>query len=389
MGSNIILIHIFLVFTGAAVLSTLVLFTRQSLLVAYLLLGVLLGPWGLKLIPNATLASEVGDVGIIFLLFLLGVELNPFDLLHMFRKISWIAFVSSVVFMAIGIVMGYLWGFTWTESVVLGASMMFSSTIIGLKLLPSATLHHQRIGEVMIGILLMQDLIAIVAMLWLNGMSSSEPYWWNVGQVVLTLPALFLVAFIVERMVLRPLLTKFARVQEYVFLVAIAWCLTMAKLAVLFGLSHEIGAFIGGIAIAEGPIAHYITDNLRPIRDFCLVMFFFAIGASFDLNYLPEILVPALILSAILMTVKPGLFRLLLRRAKESEMVASEAGVRLGQTSEFSLLLGAMAFHAALISAKVNYLIQAMTMFTFIISCYWVVLKYPTPMAFKEKLHED
>lgn len=391
MEHNQILFDLFLIFTGAAIISTIVLFTRQSLLVAYILLGVLLGPWGLKLLPNAEMAREVGDVGIILLLFLLGLELDPRDLWHMLRKISWIAFVSSLVFMAIGVMVSMAFGFTHAESLVIGSAMMFSSTIIGLKLLPSTTLHHQRIGEVMISVLLLQDLIAIAVMLFLKGMSSAMPYWQDLGITLITLPGLLLIGFLGERYLLRPLLSRFDRVQEYVFLVAIAWCLGMAKIGSLFGLSDEVGAFIAGVAIAEGPIAHYMADALKPIRDFCLVLFFFTIGARFNLMSLPEIIIPALVLSILMLLLKPWLFSFLLKKSGESHLVAAEAGVRLGQGSEFSLLLGGMAYMLmpSMMSAKANYLIQATTIITFIISCYWVVLRYPTPMAVNKKLQRD
>ena len=391
MEPNHILFSLFLIFTGAAVVSTMVLMTRQSLLVAYIVLGILLGPFGFKLIPDRELARQIGEIGIIFLLFLLGVELNPRDLWQMFRKISGIAITSSAVFFVVGAAIAYIFGFTNEECVIVGAAMMFSSTIIGLKLLPTSKLQHQRVGEIMVGILLFQDLIAIIAMLVVHGMSAPSAYWLDFGVALITLPTLLIVAFAGERYIIRPLLSKFDRIQEYIFLVAIAWCLGMAKLASHFGLSDEIGAFIAGVAIAEGPIASYITDNLRPIRDFCLVMFFFTIGAGFNLQLLPEILVPAILLSVIFLLFKPFIFEALLKRSGETKHIAIEAGIRLGQGSEFSLLLGLMAYKMMpeLIDAKTNYLIQAVTIITFIISCYWVGMKYQTPMSFDKKFHRD
>jgi Kef-type K+ transport system membrane component KefB len=394
MEHNQILFYLFLIFTGAALVSTVVLFTRQSLLVAYLLLGILLGPWGLKLVPNADMAREVGDVGIILLLFLLGLELNPHELLNMLRKISWIACVSSVIFFGAGLLTALLFGFSKMESLIIGATMMFSSTIIGLKLLPAAAnLNKQQlhISEIMISVLLLQDLIAIFVMLFLHGMATPSPYWQDLGIALITVPGLLVIGFAGERYLLRPLLSRFEQVQEYVFLAAIAWCLGMAKLASLFGLSDEIGAFIAGVAIAEGPIAHYMANALKPIRDFCLVLFFFTIGARFNLQAVPEIIFPALVLAALMLLLKPWVYAFLLKKSGESPAVAAEAGLRLGQGSEFSLLLGGMAYTImpSEIGLKANYLIQAATLMTFIISCYWVVLRYPTPMAMDKKWQRD
>src|SRR3990167_8644156 len=137
MHDSSVFYTIFLIFAGAAFFSTLVLYTRQSLLVAYILLGAVLGPWGFKWVPDLEIVQEVGEIGIVFLLFLLGLHLQPQNLLHMLKKVTWVALLSSAVFALIAYGIGRWFGLTVNESLVLGASMMFSSTIIGLKLLPT------------------------------------------------------------------------------------------------------------------------------------------------------------------------------------------------------------------------------------------------------------
>ncbi|MBB72192.1 MAG: sodium:proton antiporter [Legionellales bacterium] len=384
-----IVFSIFLIFAGAAILSTLALYTRQSLLVVYMLLGIILGPWGLGLVSDSEMIKQTGEIGIIFLLFLLGLNLHPQNLWHMLRKVTWIALISSVVFIALGYVVGRAFGFNNTEAVVIGAAMMFSSTIIGLKLLPTTILHHQHTGEVMISILLMQDLIAIVTLLLLHGAGSNGLHIGDIVTIVVAFPGLLLFAFLMERYVLVKLLSRFDQVQEYVFLLSIAWCLGMAKLASLLGLSDEIGAFIAGVAIAASPIALYISESLKPLRDFFLVLFFFSIGASFNLQFLNVVLVPALILGVLMLVFKPVVFQVLLHRAKEDKKVAWEVGFRLGQISEFSLLVAYLAASTDLIGESASYLIQATTIITFVVSSYFVVLKYPTPLALTEKMRRD
>jgi Kef-type K+ transport system, predicted NAD-binding component len=160
---------IFLIFAGAAVFSTLALFTRQSMLVAYILLGAVLGPYGLKWLPDPTLVNNVGDVGIIFLLFLLGLHLPPQKFLLMLRQISWVGIASSIIFMLLGYGVALSFGYSQTACWVVGAAVMFSSTIIGIKLLPTTVLHHRHIGELMINVLLFQDLLAIIVLLFLHG----------------------------------------------------------------------------------------------------------------------------------------------------------------------------------------------------------------------------
>lgn len=389
MDNTTIVFSMFLIFSGAAVLSTVALFTRQSLLVAYMLLGMILGPWGIAWISDLRQIQQIGDIGIIFLLFLLGLNLHPQNLLHMLRKVVAIAVISSLIFGSLGYLVGYCFGFTQTESLVIGAAMMFSSTIIGLKLLPTTILHHQHTGELMISILLMQDIIAIIVLLLLHGAEGGGFAFREWLLVILGFPGLILFAFLAERYVLFKLFTTFDRIQEYIFLVAVGWCLGMAELARLVGLSDEIGAFIAGVTIATSPIALYIAESLKPLRDFFLVMFFFAIGASFNISYVKELLVPALLLAAMALLVKPAVFRVLFHRTKESPHVSWEVGVRLGQVSEFSLLVAYVATESELISLSASYLIQAATILTFIASSYIVVLKYPTPLAFSDKMRRD
>ncbi len=389
MDNTTIVFSMFLIFSGAAVLSTVALFTRQSLLVAYMLLGMILGPWGIAWISDLRQIQQIGDIGIIFLLFLLGLNLHPQNLLHMLRKVVSIALISSLIFGGLGYLVGNLFSFTQGESLVIGAAMMFSSTIIGLKLLPTTILHHQHTGELMISVLLMQDIIAIVVLLLLHsagdgGFSMKEGI-----LLVLGFPGLILFAFLTERYVLFKLFSIFDRIQEYIFLVAVGWCLGMAELARLIGLSDEIGAFIAGVSIATSPIALYIAESLKPLRDFFLVMFFFAIGASFNVSYVRELAMPALLLAGIALLVKPAVFRLLFHGAKESTHVSWEVGVRLGQISEFSLLVAYVAAETELINLSASYLIQAATILTFIASSYIVVLKYPTPLAFSDKMRRD
>jgi len=168
-----ILFSIFLIFTGAAVLATVALYARQSVIVAYILLGMAIGPSSLGLVGDVTLLQELSHVGIVFLLFLLGLNLHPQDLWNMFRKATVVTLISSLLFAVLGIMTGQLFGYSITESIVIGATMMFSSTIIGLKLLPSTVLHHQHTGEIIISVLLLQDLIAIVIMLVLHAMANT------------------------------------------------------------------------------------------------------------------------------------------------------------------------------------------------------------------------
>jgi Kef-type K+ transport system membrane component KefB len=379
----------FLIFSGAALLATLALYARQALLVAYILLGVLLGPSFANLVNDPALISEIAVVGIMFLLFLMGLELNPRELLRLFRKTILVTILSSLVFAGIGISIAIAFGFTGREALIIGAATTFSSTIIGLKLLPTTVLHHQRTGEIIISILLLQDLLAILLLIILEGRGAVEHPLVEVLKLLVAVPLLAVAATLSVRYLLNRLLQAFDTIREYVFLVAVGWCLGVAEAAAALGVSHEIGAFIAGVSLATSPISLYVAEALRPLRDFFLIMFFFSLGAGFDLTMLGKILVPALILAALMLATKPLVFRLLLQRSGESPDRSREVGMRLGQMSEFSLLVAVMAFERGEMGKQATYLLELATLLTFMVSTYLVVLRYPTPIALSDRLRRD
>lgn len=379
---------IFLIFFGTAILSTFALFTRQSLLVAYIVLGAILGPWGLKLLSNSVVIKQAGDIGIIFLLFLLGLHLQPQNLLHSMRKMSLITLVSSILFFLIGFVPCYLFGYTVTECVVLGIATMFSSTIIGIKLLPTTILHHQHTGELVISILLLQDIIAIAAMLIMQIIGDRSGAY-HVTMILSAFPVLLLVAYFFQRYIMSWLLARFDKIHEYIFILSIGWCLCMSELAHYFGLSEEIGAFIAGVALASNPISFYIAESLKPLRDFFLVLFFFSIGAGFNFEYFTTVIIPACTLAGLVLIVKPIVYNWLLYRSGEVRSVSWEIGVRLGQMSEFSLLVIYLALETNIISPATTYMAEAAIIITFFVSCYWTVMRYPTPLAVTDRLRRD
>ena len=380
---------IFLIFSGAAVVATLALYARQALLIAYILLGVLFGPSVAGLVSDPELIQEIAHVGIIFLLFLMGLELNPQELLHLLRKTTAVTLVSSLVFWGVGAVVALTAGFNLREASLVGAAMLFSSTIIGLKLLPTTVLHHQRTGEIIISILLLQDLIAILMLLVIEGSGEQSQALFEVVKLMLALPLLAVAAMLIVRHLLLRFLRAFDTIHEYIFLLSIGWCLGMAEAAEALGLSYEVGAFIAGITLATNPIALYMAENLKPLRDFFLVMFFFSLGASFDLSMLGAVFLPALILVALMMLVKPVVYYQLLKRLGESATRSKEIGFRLAQMSEFSLLIAVLASEKALISSQASYLIQLATVLSFLISTYLVVMRYPTPIALSDDLRRN
>jgi Kef-type K+ transport system membrane component KefB len=381
--------HIFLIFFGAAVFATIALYARQVLLVSYIVLGMLLGPAGVGWVTDTHLIKQVADIGIIFLLFLLGLNLPPQKLRQLVRETTLVTAVTSFAFMASGTLIGLAFGFDWIESLVIGAATGFSSTIIGLKLLPTTVLHHQRTGEIITSILLLQDMLAMAVLLLLQGQGMSDKGHWQALLTLFWLPGLFLFAFAVERFLLIRLIRRFDRYHEYIFLLAIGWCLGMAELAGSLHLSSEIGAFIAGVALARHRIANYIAESLKPLRDFFLIVFFFSIGSNFTPGSIGAILWPALALAAGTLLFKPVIYAVLLRSWEETAGRATEIGLRLGQLSEFSLLVAMLALQMQVIGQQAAEMIIFATVITLVISPYFVIFRYPSPMAVSERLRRD
>lgn len=380
----------FLIFAGAAVVASVALYTRQPMIIAYIALGILFGPSALSLINEPKLMDEMSHIGIIFLLFLLGLDMQPNHLINMLKKASWIALLSSAVFAMLGYIIALSYGYSNTESLIIGIAMMFSSTIVCIKLLPTTVLHHKHTGELVVGLLLLQDIIAIAVLLVLYSISDND----NNGALaylkpIIGLPLVIAGAFLFVKYVLLKLIARFDRFHEYIFLVSIGWCLSMAVLAETTGLSAEMGAFIAGVALATSPISQYIATHLKPLRDFFLILFFFSIGASFNLNLLGLVILPALVLAISSMLIKPVVFRFLLKGIKEDASTSWEVGFRLGQVSEFSLLIAYLAANIGLIGSEASHVIQATAILSFALSTYIVILNFPNPIAISDKLRRD
>lgn len=389
MDQSPVTFSFFLIFSGAAMLASVALYTRQPLLIAYIVLGALIGPYGMALVTDLSLLQDIAHIGIIFLLFLLGLDMQPQALLTTVRKSTLVALLSSLVFALIGAGVAHGFGFSTLEALITGLAMMFSSTIIGIKLLPTTVLHHRHTGELMVGVLLLQDMIAILVLVMLMGSRKGEFEVRAALGALLALPLLIAVSVALVKLVLVRLIQRFDRFHEYIFLLAIGWCLGLAELAGALKLSPEIGAFVAGVSIASSPISQYIAVSLKPLRDFFLVLFFFSLGASFDLGVIQSIYAAATLLSLLILVVKPLVFRFLLGRLSETPALAWDVGLRLGQNSEFSLLIAYLAAGFALIGKEASHLIQATAIITFIVSSYIVVFNCPNPIAISDRLRRD
>ena len=373
--------------------AAIVLYTRQPLLIAYILLGILLGPSVFNVFHDTQVISSLSHVGIVFLLFLIGLDLRPRNIINSFKTAFMVVPLASIAIVGVSLPLVLVFDYEWTLALIIAISFIYSSTIIGVKLLPTTVLHHKHTGELLVALLLVQDLFAIIALVVLNTMSGTESDSLTAQHPVLTpligLPIIMATAYFGVKYVVIPLMKRFERFQEFLFLCALGWCLGIAQLAHVVGLSYEIGAFLAGLSLTQSTICHYVVGALKPLRDFFLILFFFSLGAGFNLDMLLVVLLPSAVMAIVLTALKPLIYQYLLKKAGERHDTSLELGFRLGQVSEFSLLIAFLAVQNGLINNEASHFIQLTTIFTFIISSYLVILKYQTPIAISDQLRRD
>ncbi len=385
MGETVF-IEISLIIIICAVLSWGALLLRQPIIIAYLAGGLLFGSSGIGLIHDTAVLDGISDLGITLLLFLAGIVLHPRRLNDLFRQTILLTLINSLVVILVCGGFSMLWGFSAIEALLIGLPLIFSSTILVLKLLPTTALHHKRMGAYCIAILIAQDIIAIALLILVGSRNETAATW-----LLLPVKGILLIAtaFAFEQIVLRRIMAQCDRFHETLQLLALGWCLLLALLSNQIGLSHEIGAFIAGVALARSPAAYFLSEQLKPFRDFFLVFFFFVLGTQFEPSAMRAIALPAFLLCLLMMAAKYGTFRWLFKRTGESAAFSHETGARLAQASEFSLILVIAEQRAGLLSGDAFQLVQLVTIFSLILSSCLVVARFPSPLATNPKLKQD
>lgn len=388
MGFQNIIFEFVLIFAGAAIFATAFLYLKQPVILAYIALGIAAGPWGMAVIEQPDHIEKISHVGVILLLYLLGINLKPDRLYHLFSKTAVVTLLTSLIFFVAVTSASLAFGFSFIESIIIGAALMFSSTIVSLKLIPTTALHHKHTGEMMTSVLLMQDVIAILLIVMLSG-GQGDDVTMTIALLFVKLIVLAVVAFAVVKYAINNLFMRFDSIQEYTFLLALGWGLLGAGVAEAVGLSYEMGAFIAGVAFASSPVSMVIAEQLKPLRDFFLILFFFSIGAQFNILVTQQVLFAGITIALLIVLMKPFVFKQGFQLIGESKGFSMELGARLGQGSEFSLLVSYSALSAGLIELRASYLIQMVVIITFILSTYWVVYRYRTPISSSDRNRMD
>lgn len=378
-----------IILVGAAVLSYFAVILKQPIIIAYILCGVIMGPWGTRWIQGVDFVETISHLGITLLLYLAGLNLHPQKLFQLFKKTTIITAVNCAGSFLIAFSLALIFRFSLIDSLCVGLALMFSSTILVVKLLPTTALHHEKMGASCIGVLIMQDLLAIAVLAFLRCWGAPE------GAILsFTIISVKLCAFIaslvaLEHFVLRKIMAHVERLHEVLFILGLAWCFGIADISNNMGLFYETGAFFAGVVLARHAVSRFIADALKPLRDFFLVLFFFTLGAKIDFSLMKDILFPSLTMALVFILFKPWIFKNAFVWTGEDKNFSTEAGFRLGQLSEFSLLVAILALQLGHISNPAAQLIQLVTIFTFIASSYIVVFKYPTPIGVTNKLIRD
>lgn len=369
LGSHNILVEICVLIIAATIGGYLARALRQPLVPAYIITGVLLGPV-FHVIEDTANMWLLSEIGVAFLLFLVGLELD-------FRKLRDVSSVSAlgglvqaVLMFAIGYFASLLLGFSSIVALHLGLVLSFSSTMVVIKLLSDRQELDSLHSRIIIGILLVQDVLAILALSLLSDPASegASGLALRLGVGVLIIAG----SFVLGRKLTPPLFKSAAHSIELLFLLAVSACFAYALLFSLFGFSIAIGAFIAGILLGNLPYHIEITARVRPLKDFFSVIFFTSIGLQVSFTNITTMIPAFLTLLFLTLFVSPILTMIITLLFGFKKRVAFLTGLSLSQVSEFALIVAFAGQTHGLIPAEVYAMILVLTIATIAASTYYI-----------------
>ena len=319
---------------------------RQPVLIAYIVVGIGVGPAGLGLVGAHEQIDLLAQIGVAVLLFAVGLKL---DLQHV-RHIAPVALATGLGQLTFTILVGLAiilaLGRELLEALYVAVALTFSSTIIIVKLLSDKREIDSLHGRIAVGFLIVQDLAVVVAMMLMSALRDTGASDGVVLEVALSLAARLatcaLLLFVLMRWVLPVVLAAMARSQELLLLFAIAWGVALAALGELAGFSKEAGAFLAGFSLASSPYREAMNARLTGIRDFLLLFFFIDLGARLELSTLGAELVPAVVLSLFVLIGNPLIVMAIMGWMGYRKRTGFLAGLTVAQISEFSIVFVAM-----------------------------------------------
>ncbi|MEX2381969.1 MAG: cation:proton antiporter [Opitutales bacterium] len=354
---------------------------KQPLIVAFILVGILVGPAAFDLLTAHDELELLAEIGIALLLFVVGLKLD----LHLIRNMGLVALITGmgqVIFTSVfGFLIAMALGLAVVPAVYVAVALTFSSTIIIVKLLSDKREIDSLHGRIAIGFLIVQDIAVILAMIGLTalgaGGAGENPILLEVFGIFVKGVLFLIVIGLLMRFVLPPLLNQLARSQELLLLFAIAWAVFLATAGDYLGFSKEVGAFLAGISLASTHYRETIGSRLVSLRDFLLLFFFINLGSTLDMGLLGEQLGPALIFSAFVLIGNPFIVMVIMGLMGYRKRTGFLAGLTVAQISEFSLILGALGMALGHIDRETMGLITLVGLITIGLSTYLILYSYP------------
>ncbi len=342
---------------------------RQPLIPAYIIMGVILGPL-LGLIKDASNMMMLSEIGVAFLLFIVGLELD----LHKLKDVGDVATIGgaiqAILMFGIGYGAALLLGFSQLPALYFGLVMSFSSTMVVIKMLGDRheldTLH----GRIVIGILLLQDILAIVALSMLQATDGLTSLLVSFAIGV----AIIVASFFLGKALFPPLFRHAAKSLELLFLLAVSVCFFFALLFAQLGFSIAIGAFIAGVILGNLPYSIEIIGRVRPLKDFFTVLFFTSIGLQVSFVGMGSMAAAFVVFFFLTVAVSPILTIAVCSLFGYKKRTTFLAGINLSQISEFALILATAGLAAGQLSQQAFSLILFLTVATIAASSY--LIKY-------------
>lgn len=346
---------------------------KQPLIIGYIFSGILLGPYFLDLVMSPQVLESFAEIGIAFLLFMVGLSLNP-KVVEDVGKISLITGLGQVFFTSsIGfLVSRFILGFGVVESFYIAVALTFSSTIIIMKLISDKGDLDTLYGRISVGFLVVQDIVVVIMLLAVSSFDMElTAYDFFVNTILLLIAVIFGI-FLLSKYVLPKLTSKIAKSQELLLLFSVTWCFVIAALFDLANFSVEAGALLAGMSLSVIPYHHEIASKMKPLRDFFLVLFFIMLGSSMEFANISNFILPVIIFSIFILIGNPLIVMILMGIFGYTKRTGFKCGLTVAQISEFSLVFITMGMRVGHVSNDVLSLVTFVGVLTIAGSTYMI-----------------
>lgn len=347
---------------------------KQPYVIAYIITGIILGPHGFGVVNNQDQISYLGSLGLILLMFFIGMEISLPKLLSFWRIIIIGTLVQILLSLLVVSVMGQFFSWPLNRIIMLAFVICLSSTAVVIKLLQDNNETHSVAGRLVIGILLAQD-ISIVPMLiilsYVGGEQNSD--YTLILQLVGGSLFLLLVYWLLKKKTITfPFDKKISSDHEIQVFLAFAVCFGLATISSYFGLSSALGAFAAGLVISSARATHWVHHSLHAFRVVFVALFFVSIGMIIDLTFLFEHWKSILAFLLTAFVVKQLINTFILRIFRKDWGISLYGGALLSQIGEFSFILGTIGYQSQIISSFAYQMVAITIALSLLFSPFWI-----------------